>query len=107
MPWWGIIASNHKFIETPMNKGELVKAVSDRAGLSQKDAEQAITATTEVITELLSDGDKLVLVGFGTFEPLTKSARTGRNPKTGELIDIPAKKTVKFKPGKGLLDAVK
>ncbi len=89
-----------------MNKTELVAAIAEKAGLSKKDAEAAVKAFTEVVTEELKKGSKIQLVGFGTFEVSERAARTGRNPQTKEEIQIPASKAPKFKAGKALKDAV-
>ena len=89
-----------------MNKIELIAAVAEKADLSKKDAEAAITATVEAITEALSQQEKVQLVGFGSFEVKARAARVGRNPKTKETIQIPASKTPVFKAGKALKDAV-
>lgn len=90
-----------------MNKTELIALMSEKAEISKKDAEKALTAFTNVIADALVDGDKVQLVGFGTFEVVERAARTGRNPKTGEDIEIAASKSPKFKAGKALKDAVK
>ena len=89
-----------------MNKIELIAAVAEKADLSKKDAEAAINATVEAITEALSQQEKVQLVGFGSFEVKARAARVGRNPKTKEAIQIPASKTPVFKAGKALKDAV-
>lgn len=89
-----------------MNKTELVAAVAEQAGLSKKDAEAAVKAFTDVVSDALKKGDKIQLVGFGTFEVSERAAREGRNPKTGESMKIEACKTPKFKAGKALKDAV-
>ena len=89
-----------------MNKTELVAAVAEQAGLSKKDAEAAIKAFTDVVAEALKAGDKIQLVGFGTFEVSERAAREGRNPRTGETMTIEASKTPKFKAGKALKDLV-
>lgn len=89
-----------------MNKVELVTAVAEKAEISKKDATKAVSAITEVIKESLSKGDSVQLVGFGTFKVVDRAARTGHNPKTGEKIEIPAKKAPKFTAGKKLKDAV-
>lgn len=89
-----------------MNKTELVAAVAEQAGLSKKDAEAAVKAFTDVVAEALKAGDKIQLVGFGTFEVSERAAREGRNPKTGESMKIEACKTPKFKAGKALKDLV-
>lgn len=89
-----------------MNKTELVAAIAEKAELSKKDAEKVLTAFTEVLAECLKNGDKIQLVGFGTFEVSERAERTGRNPQTGENITIPASKAPKFKAGKALKDMV-
>ena len=89
-----------------MNKTELINAVSEKADLSKKDAEAAITAMVEAITQALTEGEKVQLVGFGSFEVKTRAARVGRNPRTGEEIPIEAAKLPVFKAGKALKDAV-
>ncbi len=90
-----------------MNKTELVAAVAAKAELSKKDAEAAVKAVVDSISEALADGDKVALVGFGTFDVKTRAARTGKNPRTGEVIEIPAAKVPSFKAGSALKDAVK
>ena len=87
-----------------MNKTELVAAMADAAGLSKKDAEKALKAFTDVVAEELVKGEKIQLVGFGTFEVSERAAREGRNPQTGETMEIKASKTPKFKAGKALKD---
>lgn len=89
-----------------MNKTELVAAVAEKAGLSKKDAEAALKAFTDVVSDELVKGEKIQLVGFGTFEVSERAAREGRNPKTGETMKIEASKTPKFKAGKALKDMV-
>ena len=89
-----------------MNKTELVAAAAEQAGLSKKDAEAAVKAFTDVVAEALKAGDKIQLVGFGTFEVSERAAREGRNPRTGETMTIEASKTPKFKAGKALKDLV-
>ncbi len=89
-----------------MNKADLVAAVAAKAELSKKDAEAAVAAVTGAITDALADGDKVALVGFGTFEVRERAARTGQNPRTGEKITIAAAKAPAFKAGKALKDAV-
>ena len=89
-----------------MNKTELVAAVAEQAGLSRKDAEAAVKAFTDVVADALKNGDKIQLVGFGTFEVSERAAREGRNPKTGESMKIEACKTPKFKAGKALKELV-
>lgn len=89
-----------------MNKSELVSAIAAKSELSKKNAEKALKAFEEAVTEELIDGGKVQLVGFGTFEVVERSAREGRNPQTGDVISIPASKSPKFKVGKALKDAV-
>ena len=89
-----------------MNKTELIAAVAEKADLSKKDAEAAITAAVEAITGALIEGAKVQLVGFGSFEVKTRAARVGRNPKTGEEIPISEARLPVFKAGKALKDAV-
>ena len=87
-----------------MNKVTLVAKIAEKSGLSKKQAELALGAFIDSVTEALKDGDKVQLMGFGTFEVKERAARTGRNPSTGEAIEIPASKTPTFKAGKGLRD---
>ena len=89
-----------------MNKTELVAAMADQAGLSKKDAEKALKAFTDVVAEELKKGEKIQLVGFGTFEVSERAARTGRNPQTGAEMTIAASKAPKFKAGKALKDSL-
>ena len=89
-----------------MNKTELIAAVAEKAELSKKDAEAVLTATLDAITDALKEGDKVQLVGFGSFEVKTRAERIGRNPKTKESIKIPASKVPVFKAGKALKDIV-
>ena len=89
-----------------MNKTELVAAIAEQADLSKKDAEAALKAFTDVVSKSLKKGEKIQLVGFGTFEVSKRSARTGRNPQTGKTMKIAASKAPKFKAGKALKDVV-
>ena len=89
-----------------MNKAELIAAVAEKSGISKKDAEKAVTATFDAITEELVAGGKVALVGFGSFDVKTRAERVGRNPRTREEIPIPASRTPQFKAGKALKDAV-
>ena len=89
-----------------MNKAELIDAVASSADLSKAAATRAVDAVVDNITESLRKGDSVTLVGFGTFEVRERSARTGRNPQTGEAIQIKASKAPAFKAGKGFKDAV-
>ena len=89
-----------------MNKTELIAAVAEKTDLSKKDADAAVSAVLGAITDALKAGDKIQLVGFGTFTVSERAARTGRNPQTGAEIKIPATKVPKFRAGKKLKDAV-
>ena len=89
-----------------MTKPELIDAIVEKAGLNKSDAEKALAATLESITDALKAGDKVALVGFGTFSVSARAARTGRNPQTGEALAIPASKAAKFKAGLQLKSAV-
>lgn len=89
-----------------MNKTELVAAVAEQADISKKDAEKALKAFVDVVTEEMKKGEKVQLVGFGTFEVSERAAREGRNPQTGETMTIAASKAPKFKAGKALKDMV-
>ena len=89
-----------------MNKNELIAAVAERANLTKKDSEAAVSAMIEAISDALCEGDKVQLVGFGSFEVKKRDARVGRNPKTKESIEIPASVVPVFKAGKALKDAV-
>ncbi len=89
-----------------MNKTELIASISEKAGLSKKDAEKALNATVEAITAALQAEEKVQLVGFGTFEVRAREARMGRNPRTKETVEIPATKVPAFKAGQGLKNAV-
>ena len=87
-----------------MTKVTLVAKIAEKTGLSKKQAELALGAFIDSVTEALKEGDKVQLMGFGTFEVKERAARTGRNPSTGATIEIPASKTPTFKAGKGLRD---
>ena len=89
-----------------MSRQDLVAAMADKTGLSKKDAEKAVKAFIDVVSEELVKGGKVQLVGFGTFEVAERAAREGRNPRSGEAMSIPASKMPKFKAGKALKDAV-
>ncbi|MGK7908872.1 MAG: HU family DNA-binding protein [Synechococcus sp.] len=89
-----------------MNKGELVDAVAMEAGVSKKNAEEILSAMLDVITTTVASGDKVSLIGFGSFEPRERKAREGRNPKTGEKLQIPATVVPAFSAGKGFKEAV-
>ncbi len=89
-----------------MNKSELIAKVAEKSGVTKKDAEKAVAGIFASIQEALVEGDKVQVIGFGTFEVKERAARTGRNPQSGEEITIPASKNPSFKPGKALKDAV-
>lgn len=89
-----------------MNKTELVAAIAEKAEISKKDSEKALKAFIDVVSDQLKKGDKVQLVGFGTFEVSERAAREGRNPQTGETMKIEASKSPKFKAGKALKDMV-
>ncbi|SER42152.1 MULTISPECIES: HU family DNA-binding protein [Pseudomonas] len=89
-----------------MNKSELIQAISEKADLNKAMAEKALNSLVEVISDELAKGETVALVGFGTFQVSERAARKGRNPQTGQEIDIAASKNPTFKPGKGLKDAV-
>ena len=89
-----------------MNKTELIAAVAEQAAITKKDAEKALSAVIDSITNALAEGDKVQLVGFGTFEVRARDARKGKNPRTGEIINIAASKVPAFKAGKALKDIV-
>lgn len=90
-----------------MNKTDLVNAIAEKAGLTKADAKKALDATLVALTDALVAGDKIALVGFGTFSVTEKGARTGINPATKQKIEIPARKAVKFKAGAELAEKVK
>jgi len=87
-----------------MNKATLIAKIAEKSELNKKQAEAALNALTDTIAEALKEGDKVQLMGFGTFEVKERAARTGRKPSTGETIEIPAKKSPVFKAGKGFKD---
>ena len=89
-----------------MNKTELVAAIADKAGIAKKDAEKALSAFLDTVAEELKKGEKIQLVGFGTFEVSERAERTGRNPQTGKEMTIAASKAPKFKAGKALKDMI-
>lgn len=89
-----------------MNKQELIAAISEKSGLTQQATKTALDATLAVITDTLTKGDEVALVGFGAFSVRTQKARTARNPQTGDKVQVPAKNVVSFKAGKGLKGAV-
>lgn len=90
-----------------MNKTELVNAIAEKAGLTKADAKKALDATVEAISEALAQDDKIAIVGFGSFAVVEKGARLGINPRTKEKVEIPARKSVKFKAGAELAAKVK
>ena len=89
-----------------MNKAELIRSVAGKANLSRTDARAAVEAVVSTIQAAMKNGDKVSLVGFGTFSAPTRPARPGRNPQTGEAIQIPARKVPKFTPGRSLRDSI-
>lgn len=90
-----------------MNKSELVSAVAEKVGLTKKDTEEVVVAVFESVKEAMSEGEKVQIIGFGTFDVRERKAREGRNPSTGEPIQISAAKVPAFKAGKALKDAVR
>lgn len=90
-----------------MNKTELVSSIAEKAGLTKVQAKAALEAAVNTVTEQLAKGDKVALIGFGTFSVAEKTARKGINPRTKEVIEIPARKAIKFKAGAELNDVVK
>ncbi len=92
--------------EVPVTKAELISAIAEDAELTKTDAEKALKCLIEAVTDCLKNGDKLSIVGFGTFSTVQRAARKGLNPQTGKKIDIPASISPKFKPGQGLKDLV-
>ena len=89
-----------------MNKAEFISAITDKTNLSKAGVEQVVNAYAETVAETLKSGDKIQLVGFGTWEKAERAARTGHNPQTGETMQIPATAVPKFKPGKKLKEAI-
>ena len=89
-----------------MNKAEFVTALAEKTGMKKTEAEKALRGFTEIVAETLKKGDKVSLVGFGTFEVMEREAREGRNPKTGKTMQIEATKVPKFKAGRALKEAV-
>lgn len=89
-----------------MNRAELITALAERSGLQKQKASKVLEAYMEIVTEVLSANDELTLIGFGTLSPRPQTSRMARNPKTGEPVMIEARRTVKFKPGKFLLEAM-
>jgi len=90
-----------------MNKGDLVEKIASEVGLTKRASSEAVGAITSVITEALARGEKATLVGFGAFQVMERKARRGKNPQTGQTIEVPAKKVPKFKAGRGLGEAVR
>jgi DNA-binding protein HU-beta len=90
-----------------MNKVDLVNEIAKKAGTTKKTAEAMLDAFTGTVTKSVAKGEKVTLIGFGSFSTLTRSRRTGRNPRTGQTITIPAKKVPRFAPGKAFKDAVR
>ena len=89
-----------------MNKADLINALAEKNGLKKKDAEAAVNAVLDLIAEALKKGEKVAIMGFGSFETKTRAARTGKNPATGATIQIPASKAIVFKAGKALKDMI-
>ena len=89
-----------------MNKAQLIDAIAEKAGLTKADAKKALDAFVDATTDALKNGDRVALIGFGSFSVSTRSARTGRNPQSGAPLQISAKKVVKFKPGAELTDSI-
>jgi DNA-binding protein HU-beta len=89
-----------------MNKAQLIDAIAEKANLTKADAKKALDAFVDATSDALKNGDRVALIGFGSFSVATRSARTGRNPQTGKSIEIGAKKVVKFKPGAELADTI-
>jgi len=89
-----------------MNKAQLIDAIAEKANLTKADAKKALDAFVDSTSDALKNGDRVALIGFGSFSVATRSARTGRNPQTGKTIEIEAKKVVKFKPGAELADTI-
>jgi len=90
-----------------MNKVDLVNAIAKKSGTTKRTAEAMVDAFTNTVTKSVSKGEKVTLIGFGSFSTLQRHARTGRNPRTGKTIQIPAKKVPRFAPGKAFKDALK
>jgi DNA-binding protein HU-beta len=89
-----------------MNKAQLIDAIAEKAGLTKADSKKALDAFVEATTDALKNGDRVALIGFGSFSVASRSARTGRNPQSGQSIVIPEKNVVKFKPGAELADTI-
>jgi DNA-binding protein HU-beta len=97
---------NHKNKENPMNKSELINAIANTANLTKKDSEFALNAVINCMADLLAQGESIVIPGFASLSVKTRAARNGRNPSTGKSIHIPASKTVSFKTGSKLKEAI-
>ena len=89
-----------------MNKAQLIDAIAEKANLTKADAKKALDAFVDATSDALKNGDRVALIGFGSFSVASRSARTGRNPQSGKTIEIPEKKVVKFKPGAELADSI-
>ncbi|HLN72625.1 MAG: HU family DNA-binding protein [Methylococcaceae bacterium] len=89
-----------------MNKAQLIDAIAEKAGLTKADAKKSLDAFVEATSDALKNGDRVALIGFGSFSVTSRSARSGRNPQSGQTITIPEKKVVKFKPGAELADTI-
>lgn len=89
-----------------MNKAELIEALADKAGVQKQSAKKVLDAYIDIVTKKLAEKEEIVIVGFGTMVPRPQNTRLARNPKTGDPVQIPARTTVKFKPGKFLLEAM-
>ncbi|MFB6291246.1 MAG: HU family DNA-binding protein [Candidatus Bipolaricaulia bacterium] len=101
-----LYAIQHSFREVTMNKGEFVDELAEKTGFTKKDSKNALDSMLEVITEALEEGDDVMFTGFGKFEPRARKATERMNPRTGEMIDVPAKVVPKFKAGKTLKETV-
>ena len=89
-----------------MNKSQFAEAIADKSGLSKRDAQKALDGFQDALLEAMQNGEKVSLTGFGTFEVRERAARTGRNPQTGETMEVAASKNAAFKPGKSFKDAL-
>jgi len=102
-----VYSANHStFFELTMNKGELIDAIAEQTGKARKDINLIVSTALDVIQDVVTEGDKVVLVGFGTFETRDRQAREGRNPRTGEKMEIPASKVPAFSAGKQFKEKV-
>nr|WP_284694579.1 HU family DNA-binding protein [Geomonas sp. Red32] len=104
--WYKVASLCDAVQEATMNKQELVSAIADEAQITKVEADKALTAIVDTLTSCLAGGDKVTLVGFGTFSVAERAARTGKNPQTGKEIQIPASKAPKFKPGNTLKELI-